>query len=1109
MQILWNQVRILRRWCPLLSLLALLSIVPACFGQGRAALSGKVVDSTGALITSATVTVTESKTGESLVVTSNSAGEYVFPSLAASVYSLSVTAPGFSSYKQVGIILQADQSVTADVAMQAGAESQTVTVSATSSQVDTTTGTLSNVIGQKSVEDLPLNGRNAAQLAQETPGVILGPNDNADQGTQKTFPTATTISVNGSRSSDTNYMFDGGNNMDEYFDVNQPFPFPDALQEFSIQTSNYSAEYGTNAGGVVNIVSKSGGDKFHGDLFEFVRNGMFNGANYFSGSVDPLKRNQFGGTFGGPVEIPHLFKSNHTFFFVGYQKTILHDLVGGVSSFLPTQANLTGDFSALLSATNPNNPLGKAVQLVNPYTNMNYTGDMINPLTFNSAALAILKDLPSVTGNGLFYYQNPLIQNLNEILVRGDHDLGGKDHIAAHFYRDSFAQAGVFNPNNLLTYADQSTIPVLSALVSETHTFSQNVLNVMVLNYSREVSTRGPVAGVPNIASFGVNIPQPAANALAGLTVTGFFGFGTSALATFARNNYTLSDDLHWVRGRHSLAFGTHIELAKVDINSYFNNSGTFSFNSNNTNYAAASFLLGYLRTFVQGSGQYLGDRDQFIGLYAQDSWRATPKLNFTYGVRYEPFKPWTEIHHYITQFNPAAFAAGRVSTVYPLAPAGLLFPGDTGVPEQGVNPNYKNIVGRVGFAYDVRGDGSLSVRGGGGLFYETRQPAIQNSQASTISPFSTSVSLTQPVGNLSNPYQGITDPFIGPPQPAATYVFPTPVQVYTYDASGNFQVPLIYSYNLTVEQRISKDSTLRLAYVGSHGSHLFESNELNPSTYIPGSNLPTNSRRRYPGYSSIGSISMGGNSAYNSLQATISRHVTSGLTVVGNYTWSKSMDTLPLNTANTQGGPYAIPIYFANYKRLDIGPSDFDRTNVFSGYYLWAFPELKSGNKVVRAILNDWRTTGIIQAQSGQPLTILAGSDISSTGIGADRAVWNGQRPYGSGACTVAYAHCKSYLIPSDFSLPTAGNFGNVVKGTFRGPKYFDWDAGLFRSFKIEGSAAFEFRAEYFNIINRDNLGNPTTTVSSGGFGAITSSPTGESPISPRVAQFSAKLVF
>lgn len=221
--------------------------------------------------------------------------------------------------------MQADQSVTANATLQLGGATQTVTVSAEQVEVDTSTGTLSNVIGGRSVDDLPLNGRNAAQLSEETPGVILGPVDNTDLGTQKTFPSALTISVNGARSADTNFMFDGGNNIDEYFSVNQPFPFPDALQEFSIQTSNYNAEYGQNAGGVVNIISKSGGDAFHGDLFEYVRNGMFNAANFFSSTVDPLKRNQFGGTVGGPVEIPGLGKSKHTYFFVGYQRTILHD----------------------------------------------------------------------------------------------------------------------------------------------------------------------------------------------------------------------------------------------------------------------------------------------------------------------------------------------------------------------------------------------------------------------------------------------------------------------------------------------------------------------------------------------------------------------------------------------------------------------------------------------------------------------------------------------------------------------------------------------------------------------------------------------------------------
>lgn len=1091
-----------------------LILLPAAFGQGRAALSGKVVDSQGALIPSVVVTATQTGTGKRTVVSSNATGEYVFPSLPASTYSISVSAAGFRIYNQVGIVLQADQSVTVDVTLRPGGESQTITVLAEQVQVDSTTGTLSNVIGQKSVDDLPLNGRNAAQLTEETPGVILGPVDNADQGTQKTFPAALTVSVNGARSSDTNFMFDGGNNIDEYFNVNQPFPFPDALQEFSIQTSNYNAEYGQNAGGVVNIVSRSGTEQFHGDLFWYVRNGMFNASNFFSSTVDPLKRNQFGGTFGGPLGIPHLFKSKHTYFFVGYQGTIIHDQQGGVNSFLPTQANLKGDFSALLDAANPDNPLRKAVQIVNPHTGQPYPGNMIDPSTFNPAALNIVKQLPSVTGNGAFYYQNPLVQTYHEILVRGDQDLGAADHLFVHFYRNSFSNAGVYNPSNLLTYADQSTIPVTSALVSETHPFAPQLLNNLVVNYSREESTRGPVSGVPNIASYGVDIPQPAANALAGLSVNGFFNFGTNALAIFQRNNYTLSDDVHWVKGRHSMAFGVHAELSKVDIHSNFNNSGTFSFNSDITKYAMASFLLGYLFSFQQGSGQYLNDRAQFTGFYAQDSWKVTPRLTLNYGVRYEPYEPWQEVNHKIMQFSPAAYAAGRTSTVYPLAPRGLLFPGDSGVPEQGVNPSFKNVMPRFGFAYDVRGDGTTSIRGGGGFFYDTRLPAISNSIPSEITPFSTSVSLTNPTGSFSSPYDGTTNPFKGPPQPPATYVFATPVQVNSYDPSGIFRVPLTYAYNLTLEHRISSGTTMRIAYAGSHSSHMFVDENLNPATYIPGSTLGTNSRRHFPSFSDISEAIMGGNARYNSLQASIQRHVSTGLIITANYTYSQAIDTLPYNTGNSlpssgPGNPYAIPIYESDYKRLDIGPSDFDRTHVFSGSYVWALPKLGNGNGIVRAIVNNWRATGIIQAQTGQPITILAGSDISKTGLQADRALWNGQGPYGSGACAKARVPCKNYLNPADFSLPAPGTFGNVTKGEFRGPGYFDWDAAIVRSFPLEGSKAFEFRAEYFNVINRNNLNNPVNVVSSAGFGSISSTAAAESPITPRVAQFSAKIVF
>jgi hypothetical protein len=1093
---------------------ASLICLPVAYGQGRATLSGKIADAQQALIPGAKVTITQTSTGTRSATTSDAQGTYVFPSLPPSIYSISVSAGGFETYTETNIPLQADQSVTVDVNLKAGGSTETVNVSSVAAQIDTTTGTLSNVIGEQSVGDLPLNGRNAALLTEETPGVILGPVDNADQGVQKTFPAANTVSVNGARSADTNYMFDGGNNIDEYFGVNEPFPFPDALQEFSIEASNYSAEYGQNAGGVVNIVSRSGSNAFHGDLFEYVRNGKFNASNFFSSTVDPLKRNQFGGTVGGPVEIPHLARSKHTFFFVGYQRTIEHDEQGGVGSFLPTVANMNGDFSAFLSATNPNNPLGKVVQIVNPYTNQPYSGDMINPGTFSPVAVAIMKDMPAVTGDGAIFYQNPLIEGFNEILVRGDQDLGSADHLAAHFYRNSFSNVGVFNSSNLLTYADGSKIPVLSAEVTETHSFSPSLSNIVVLNYLREVSSRGPLPNVPDLTSFGVNIPQGPLNAIIGVSASGFFSFGTGAQAIFGRNSYTLSDDLHWVKGRHNLAFGVHVELAKVDVDSYFNNNGSFTFNTTNTNSALASFLLGYVGTFQQGNGQYLHDRDQFTGFYAQDSWRATNRLTLSLGLRYEPFEPWQERNHKVEQFNPAAYAAGRVSKVYPNALPGMLFPGDAGMPEQGVNPVFTDFMPRVGFAYDARGNGSLSVRGGGGMFYDTRQPGLMNSQASQATPFSTSVALTNPAGNFSNPYAGITDPFSGPPLPPSQYVFPTPVAVVGYDPSGIMQVALTYAYNLTIEKRLGSNTLARVAYAGSHSSHLFVNDQLNPSNYIPGSKLSATSREHFPGYTYIGVASMSGNATYNSLQGFIQRRVGNSLTVTGSYAYSKSMDTLPYNTIdtpvdNSSGDPYAIPIYMPNYKSLDIGPSDFDRKSVFSSAYVWALPKKTEGNEVLRGFLNGWETTGIIQAQSGQPLTVLAGSDISSTALNQDRAVWDGQRPYGNQSCNGKAVPCKGYLNAAHFSLPAPGTFGNVVKGSFRGPSYFDWDTGLSRSFPFEGSRSFELRAEYFNVINRNNLNNPTTTLSSGGFGAISSSSATESPITPRVAQFSAKLVF
>jgi hypothetical protein len=251
----------------------------------------------------------------------------------------------------------------------------------------------------------------------------------------------------------------------------------------------------------------------------------------------------------------------------------------------------------------------------------------------------------------------------------------------------------------------------------------------------------------------------------------------------------------------------------------------------------------------------------------------------------------------------------------------------------------------------------------------------------------------------------------------------------------------------------------------------------------------------------------MSGNEGYNSLQATIQQNISRTLTATANYTYSKSIDTLPYLTGDTTpssgpGAPYAISIYQPNYKSLDIGPSDFDRKHVLSGSYVWTLPRMTNGNRILRAVVNNWQTSGIVQAQSGQPITITAGSDRSGTALLADRAQWNGQQPYGHGACG-ARTRCKDYLNPAEFALPALGTFGNVVKGSARGPGYFDVDAGMVRNFPIGESTAFQFRAEYFNVFNRDNLSNPISAVGSGGFGSIASA------ISPRIAQFSGKLIF
>jgi hypothetical protein len=1166
--------------------------------EGYGTISGTVTDPSGGLVAGATVTALQTQTGRSTVVESGKAGEFVFPALPPSVYKLSVSAPGFQSYTQTDVVLQADQKLTANVRLQVGSAAETVTVEAEVPQVDTTSGTLSQVIDERRVVDLPLNGRNAASLITLVAGVGDATNEGngVNQGNGKTFPSAVVTSANGTLPNQSNYLLNGGNNVDEMTNVNGPFPFPDAVQEFSVQTSNYDAAYGQSAGGVVNIITKSGTNKFHGDAFEFLRNGFFNARNFFSSTLDTLHRNQFGGTIGGPVIIPRISKGQTTQFFFGYQYTMSHTGSTSAQTTVPTLAEEGragqpyADFGNLCTGGwNSNNLCNTASQqILNPFTNQAYPLNRIPTSDFDPASVAFEKAFPTSpvdAGPGKIGapvgYTQPTINTFYEYIARVDHQFGSTDHLFADYYQDWFTQPGVYDPTDLASYRSYFNTRYHNALIGETHIFTPRVLNNLVLNWQREVALRGGPPGSQDITAYGVqNLWQPGTGPYMAASVSGYFGEGSSAFAGWYRGNYTLNDDLHWVKGNHSIAFGGHIEASQFNVENVYQSYGSFGFGAVNnkigsTTYsyfnAMANFQTGFMSSFQQGNFELVNDRNHFPGLYVEDSWKVDRHLQLNYGVRWEEFAPWHNNNGQLQEFFPSAYSANQVSSQFTTLPAGLLLtPGDKGVAPNGANDKWGQFMPRLGLAWDVSGNAKTVIRGGGGVFYQDRLPGFFNLNQASMVPNTIAVTLTDPGmigasaganpgGPFSNPYclggcgtsgtpYVTTNPFPFTLPFPSNKTFPNGITVVEYDPSGNFRVPVTYAYNATLERQITGAWAMRVAYVGSRSRHQFVNLEVNPEVNN-GSGLSANARRVYntaptvgpcatstncaSNYSDIVEAAMVGSANFNSLQASLDRKFAHGLSVLANFTWSKAYDNMPQATrvGNTEdlnaGESYVYPVYPQNATgipaaaysadpgALDRGLSDIDHPFLVSLSYVYDLPKLRDGNPGVKYIVNGWSTTGLVTHRSGDTLTAEAGSDISLTGLGQDRAVENFSVPAysadagGAGDCP-STKPCVNYLNNAAFSLPVntgpGTGFGNVQKGSLRGPAQTVWNVALVRNFRVAGERTVQFRAEYFNVLNHTVFNNPNISnpiSSSTSFGTITSA--GD----PRIAQFALKYVF
>jgi hypothetical protein len=1064
------------------------------FGQQTGQIVGLVADSTGAVVAGASIKVVEKATGISRAAVSGNDGQYVLTTLRPTTYDLTAEHAGFRAFRFSGFELLANQSLTVNVTLDVGSVTETINVSGAALQVDTSTSTLSEVVDQSRIVELPLNGREVANLAALVPGTSIM---SVSRESGKSIPGGLQVASNGSGNRQVSYKLDGATNTDTYYQENQTFPFPDALQEFSIQTSNYSAAHGNTAGAMVNVVTKSGTNEIHGGAFEFVRNRVFNARNFFSPTTDRLQRNQFGAYLGGPII------KNKAFFFGGWQGTRIRNKGNNLTTFAPTTDQRAGNFNTCGAPCNRvlRDPLGG-----------NFPNNTIPVSRMDPASLKVVSFIPQVGGDGFMSLPRPIQFRLDQFIAKGDYLLTASDRITARYFIDHFKNAGTFDSTNLLSYRSPtlaSRVRSQSGVISWTKTFTPGLLTDVRAGFTRIHASRGPYfEGVPSMQTLGVRLPlYPTLPSISQIEAQGFFNIGDNLEAKFPRTAFEFANRTNWIRGKHSLQFGGEMVRQRVDIANEFRRGGHFVFSADGTGLSMADFFLGNVRTFDHGTGEYKAFRVSYPAAFLQDDWKVRQRFTLNMGIRYEAAPPYHETRGRFEYFTPEAYAARIKTPQYPNAPFGVTFRGDPNTPEDGTKGDYNNVSGRFGFAWDVFGDGKTSLRGGGGMFYNVHQYGEFNNGGVNAPPWSIRLSVTQPQGPFSDPYRGRTDfnlvrvESIG----AKNAPFPRPVLVTTYDERQD--TPLTYNWNLTLEREVVKEWLVRAAYVGSANNYGHAVLQLNPSVYIPGSTLGADARRLFaPDLGGIEYFTQDRRSYFHSGQISLTKRFSRGFTILANYTLSKSLDNAVGTGISGVNSGFVVPYYFPDGDRMHYGPSDFDHRHRVVVSWVWDLPKVSTSSGIVRQIVNGWQYSGIGQYQTGSPFDIRSGVDNSRTAMGQDRPILTGQSidpPAGSDK--------RVWFNTAAFAANPLGTFGTLGRNTIYGPDLFSFDMGFFKQFPIREKMNLQFRAEMFNIFNQVNFANPSVTnnhiMTGGGFGTITA--TSSSAGDPRILQFALKFVF
>ncbi len=694
----------------------LVALAPGARAQGSVTIYGAVLDSSGAVVPGATITVTNTETGLARTAPSDAAGSYVVAQLPAGAYALRVEARGFKAFVAENIRVQVDENRQLNVTLQVGAVSDSINVAAEITQVETRSGTLREVVDSERIVELPLNGRNPLQLQFLVAGA--GGRAAADQAQNQS------VSINGSRTNSNNYMLDGGDNHDPYFNTPSIFPSPDALQEFSISTNAYSADKGRNAGAFMNAVTKSGTNDFHGTLFEFLRNEKLNARNFFSNTVPPFKRHQFGGTIGGPL------RKDKTFFFSSYQRTTQRSAPGSVTATVPTPEQRRGDFSAAGRALR--DPLG------GNFPNMRIPENRLHPAAVRFLdAFVPLPNRP----NGLLTFASQETIDDDQLVAKADHVISQANQLSGRLLYN-------FNKRNEATGNLPGFFAAIeytnwSLVVTDTHIFSPGMLNTFSFSYSDiDRAQLSIVPGNKTWTDFGAGFTRTfSADAPAGMhtTVTGYFNAFSRFPLNHFRKNLQFSDSISLTRGAHFLRAGGDVRRSILDLQEFFRGDPFLRFRATFSTDAMADFLLGRPDQIEQIAEDSNQPRTTELALYVQDDWKVSPRLTLNLGLRWDPYLPFIDLTDKFSQVR-----VGQQSEVFPNAPRGNVFPGDPGVPRATVKNRMWNLGPRFGFAVDPFGNGRSSIRGGYGMFYsQIRQQA--HNQISNNQPFSIKLTIDNP----------------------------------------------------------------------------------------------------------------------------------------------------------------------------------------------------------------------------------------------------------------------------------------------------------------------------------------------------------------------------